>query len=51
VPPIQALAVMAVLEAAILSAQSGTRQHVPLTEDERNALVASRIPSKSRTHA
>ncbi|MEP6831368.1 MAG: oxidoreductase [Rhizomicrobium sp.] len=51
VPPIQALAVMAILEAAILSAQSGTRQPVPLTEDERNALVASRIPSKSRTHA
>lgn len=51
VPPIQALAVMAVLEAAILSAQSGMRQPVPLTEDERDALIASSIPSKSRTHA
>lgn len=42
VPPIQALAVMAVLEAAIVSAEKGTRESVPLTEAERGAFVASR---------
>jgi predicted dehydrogenase len=45
VPPIQALAVMAVLEAAILSAEKGTREGVPLTEAERSAFVASRAKS------
>ncbi|MBN9555621.1 MAG: oxidoreductase [Alphaproteobacteria bacterium] len=42
VPPIQALAVMAVLEAALLSAEKGTRESVQLTEAERRAFVASR---------
>jgi predicted dehydrogenase len=42
VPPIQALAVMAVLEAAISAAASGNRTDVPLTQDEREAYMASR---------
>jgi predicted dehydrogenase len=41
VPPIQALAVMAVLEAAILSAKTGQRQTISLTETERTAFVSS----------
>jgi predicted dehydrogenase len=42
VPPIQALAVMAVLEAAITAAASGSRMDIPLTPDEREAYMASR---------
>lgn len=38
VSPLQALAVMAVLEAAVQSAQSGTRQTLALTADELAAL-------------
>ncbi|EMW3191848.1 oxidoreductase [Klebsiella quasipneumoniae] len=38
VPPVQALAVMAVLEAAARSAESGVAQTLDLTDDERNAL-------------
>jgi predicted dehydrogenase len=39
--PIQALAVMAVLEAAITSAASGTRADIPLGDEERAAFAAS----------
>jgi predicted dehydrogenase len=42
VPPIQALAVMAVLEAAIVSAASGDRADIPVNEEERTAFAASR---------
>ncbi|MES2291761.1 MAG: oxidoreductase [Pseudomonadota bacterium] len=42
VPPIQALAVMAVLEAAIASAANGNSARIPLTEEERAAFAASR---------
>jgi hypothetical protein len=42
VPPIQALAVMAVLEAGITAAASGNRMEVPLTQGEREAFAASR---------
>ncbi len=42
VPPIQALAVMAVLEAAIASAAGGVAMTVPLTEAESAAFTASR---------
>ena len=38
VPPVEALAVMAVLEAAVRSAESGVAQTLDLTADERNAL-------------
>jgi predicted dehydrogenase len=41
VPPIQALAVMAVLEAAITSAVDGNRADIPLTDEERTAFAAS----------
>ena len=41
VPPIQALAVMAVLEAAIASAAGGGTMTVPLTQEERAAFTAS----------
>ena len=41
VPPIQALAVMAVLEAAIASAGEGQTKPVPLTGSEREAFNAS----------
>jgi predicted dehydrogenase len=44
VPPIQALAVMAVLEAAITSSADGNRTSIPLTEEERAAFAASRKP-------
>ena len=39
VPPLQALAVVAVIEAAMLSAQSGRAVEPDLTDDERSALV------------
>lgn len=42
VPPIQALAVMAVLEAAIAAAASGNGMDIPLTPKEREAFAASR---------
>jgi predicted dehydrogenase len=48
VPPIQALAVMAVLEAAITSAASGNRADIPLSDEERAAFAASQ---KSRQAA
>ncbi|MCS5880822.1 hypothetical protein LNP17_13560 [Klebsiella variicola subsp. variicola] len=38
VPPVEALAVMAVLEAAVRAAESGMVQTLDLTDDERNAL-------------
>ncbi|VTN08480.1 Uncharacterised protein [Raoultella terrigena] len=38
VQPLQALAVMAVLEAAVLSAETGTLQTLALTADELAAL-------------
>ena len=41
VPPIQALAVMAVLEAAITSAATGNQAELPLTEEERAIFAAS----------
>ena len=37
VPPVEALAVMAVLEAAVRAAESGMVQTLDLTDDERNA--------------
>jgi predicted dehydrogenase len=42
VPPVQALAVMAVLEAAIASAANDKMTAIPLTEEERTAFAASR---------
>ena len=42
VPPIQALAVMAVLEAAMTSSTACASSIVPLTEEERGAFAASR---------
>jgi len=48
VPPAQALAVMAVLEAAIVSAESGERQTIPLTEEERAAFAGSQGRTRSR---
>ncbi|HIE9294359.1 oxidoreductase [Klebsiella variicola] len=38
VPPVEALAVMAVLEAAVRAAESGMVQTLDLTDEERNAL-------------
>ncbi|HFZ0965239.1 TPA: oxidoreductase, partial [Klebsiella pneumoniae] len=38
VPPVEALAVMAVLEAAVRSAESGMVQTLDLSDDERNTL-------------
>jgi predicted dehydrogenase len=49
VPPIQALAVMAVLEAAIASAQSGERQAIPLADEERAAFAGSQIQNRARS--
>jgi len=48
VPPIQALAVMAVLEAAILSAESGEQKTVPLTAAEQTAFTDSKGRSRQR---
>lgn len=42
VPPVQALAVMAVLEAAIASAANGKMTSIPLTAEEGAAFAASR---------
>ncbi len=38
VPPVEALAVMAVLEAAVRSAESGMVQTLDLSDNERNML-------------
>jgi predicted dehydrogenase len=46
VPPIQALAVMAVLEAALASSANGALAPVPLTDNERGAFVASHSPKR-----
>ena len=47
VPPIQALAVMAVLEAAIASSASGATTKAPLTNEEQAAFAASREQKRS----
>jgi len=46
VPPVQALAVMAVLEAAIVSAERGTRERLPLTDAERADFIVSWRPDR-----
>lgn len=48
VPPIQALAVMAVLEAAILSARSGEQKAIPLTTAEMTAFADSQNRTRPR---
>ena len=48
VPPGEALAVMAVMEAAIASSESGARASIPLTEEEFQAFGASQA-DKGRT--
>ena len=50
VPPIQALAVMAVMEAAAASSTEGRLMQLPLAEEERAAFSASHAP-KSRLSA
>lgn len=49
VPPMQALAVMAVLEAAILSAENGEQKAVPLTGAEITAFADSQSRTRART--
>jgi predicted dehydrogenase len=44
VPPVQALAVMAVMEAAMMSSADGKSMALPLTDEERAAFAASRAP-------
>lgn len=51
VPPIQALAVMAVIEAAIESAASGASRAIPLTDSERTAFVDSQAKTGLRKSA
>ena len=48
VPPIQALAVMAVLEAAILSAKSGEQKAIPLTTAEMTAFADGQNRTRPR---
>ena len=48
VPPIQALAVMAVLEAAILSAESGEQKAIPLTTAEMTAFADGQNRTRPR---
>lgn len=50
VPSIQALAVMAVLEAAIQSSENGGQKTIPLTADEQTAFAASQSQSRPRNH-